>query len=182
MPCEGGRKERSYSSIKSVHVPNYVQREVLGAVCVVLPRNPAGIWGTGKEAGVSYEMRAVLLQVCCCTGGLCSAAVQFLLSLQHLRGVGGGNHLQSRSPQSNPTGFHASYSSDPADVLTWHQGLALVSLTGWGRQCPFLQLEDEEEQAAKNWGTVSPWASRQLLTTGIWACNLASHGSLPTSL
>lgn len=119
------------------------------------PQKASRDLGHWKRGRVSCEMRAVLLQVCCCTGGLCSAAVQFLLSLQHLRGVRGGNHLQSKSPQSNPTGFHASYSGDPTDVLTWHQGLALA--TGIpvrvGQAVPIPSEEDEEEQAAKNWGT-----------------------------
>lgn len=139
---------------------------------------PSRDWRHWEEVGVSCEKKPVL----CRAGGLRSAAAQFLLVTAAPVQSGGRKPPPEQipsmqTPQDFVPGTQVTPQMHSPDTRT-----ALASLTRWGRQSPFLQPEDEEEQAANNWDTVSPWASRQLLTTGILTCDLASHGSLPTSL
>lgn len=105
------------------------------------PHAAAGAGGTGGEVGVKCEVKPGLLQGC--------AAVQSLLV------PAAPVHSWGRKPppeqipsKQTPEGSVPGTQVTPqvcspgTRALLWLQ----ASLARWGRQCPFLQPEDEEEQ------------------------------------
>lgn len=69
-------------------------------------------------------MKAMLLQVCCCSGGLCSTLEAQFLSVT----AGRGEETTSRAkpPKANPTGFCARHSVTPQMCSPGTRGLALA--------------------------------------------------------
>lgn len=163
---------------------------MLGAVWGGLPRKfwrwhsptccsrkeaPAGIGGTGEGVGVSGEIKPGLLQGCAVLQ--CNSC----WSLQLLCTVGGGNHLQSKSPPSKPQRI-------PCQALRCpHRCAHLTPGDCSGCRHPWQGGAGSAHSFSlrmrrSSWDTASPWVSRQLLSTGILTCDLAGCGSLPTSL